>query len=452
MASSKIMSSLVLLLITYAGLVNCESSLSPKFAPSSFPAPSWISLPPDSSHISASPSQLPIPTGSSNWGSYPPTPSPGALSYAHFRAYSPSPLGGTVPRTQVVRLSGIRGAYWPSYDFDEHEASSIVTSYFTHIFYAFLTVEPSTFKLNVTANDHQKMLNLVSSLRTRVPPVKILLSIGGAASDSNIFSTMASTTDTRLTFVDSTIEVARKYGFDGLDLDWEYPENDKDMVNYAILLKQWRRGLVHEAKAAGRPRLLLTSAVYYSPSFTVYGLPRSYPAYAVNRYLDFINVMSYDFHGSWENCTGPNSVLYDPNSTLSASYGIGSWIDSGVSPKKIVVGLAAYGRSWKLQNPKVNGIGAPAVGVGPGDLGILNYNEIVKFNTENEAVVNYVGELVTFYSYAGDIWIGYDDTLSTDLKVRFARSMGLAGYFFWALGGDLNWALSRQATLSWNGW
>jgi chitinase len=53
---------------------------------------------------------------------------------------------------------------------------------------------------------------------------------------------------------------------------------------------------------------------------------------------------------------------------------------------------------------------------------------------------------VSFYSYAGTTWIGYDDVPSITTKVRFAKSLGLKGYFFWALGKDKDWTISRQGT------
>ncbi|KAL3587103.1 hypothetical protein D5086_013970 [Populus alba] len=85
------------------------------------------------------------------------------------------------------------------------------------------------------------------------------------------------------------------------------------MINLALLVKEGHEALVHEASASGKPRLLLTAA-----------------------------------------------------SNVSTSFGIGSWIQAGVSPKKLATGLPLYGRMWKLLDPDVNGIGARAVGEGPG--------------------------------------------------------------------------------------
>lgn len=78
-------------------------------------------------------------------------------------------------------------------------------------------------------------------------------------------------------FINLSIKVARKFSFNGLDLDWEFPTNKVDMSNLVLLFKEWQKALVNEAKSSGKPRFLLTSAVYYALKFTIFGEPRSYP-------------------------------------------------------------------------------------------------------------------------------------------------------------------------------
>ncbi|KAL6212993.1 hypothetical protein ACLB2K_018208 [Fragaria x ananassa] len=136
-------------------------------------------------------------------------------------------------------------------------------------------------------------------------------------------------------------------------------------------------------------------------------------------------------------------------SVPSTDYGIRSWIQAGVPAKKLVMGLPLYGKSWTLRDPKVNGVGAAAVGVGPGDGGVLVYHQIVHFNARTNATVVFDNETVSYYSYSGSTWIGYDDVGSVRLKVRFAKKLGLGGYFFWALGQDKDWILSHQASNTW---
>lgn len=345
----------------------------------------------------------------------------------------------TVSNSAPKSKPGVRAAYWPAYS--SFPPSAIETSYFTHIYYAFLLPSPTTYELNVTSRDLLKIPELIQALRGKTPRAKTLLSIGGGGSDSQAFSRMAASRAARGAFIKSTIKVARQYGFDGVDLDWEFPADDVDMANLAVLYKEWKTALVSEALTSRKPRLLLTSAVYFASRF-LFDEPRSYPAHEMREYLDWVSPMCFDYHGSWENFTGLHSALYDPNSNISSVYGIGSWIKSGIPPKKIVMGLPLYGRTWKLEDPKVNGVGAQAVGVGPGDEGTLVYYKILEFNKKNRAVVNFDSHAASFYSYAGDSWIGYEDVPSIGLKVRYARGLGLGGYFFWALGQDKQWAIS----------
>lgn len=107
------------------------------------------------------------------------------------------------------------------------------------------------------------------------------------------------------------------------------------------------------------------------------------------------------------------------------------------------MGLPLYGRTWILQDPDTNGVGAPTLGPGLGG-GILDYYQIIDFNTWNNATVKFGFQTVSYYSYIGEYWIGYDDVNSMRLKIRVARYWQLRGYFFWALGQDKDWTISRQ--------
>ncbi|PWA67289.1 glycosyl hydrolase family protein with chitinase insertion domain-containing protein [Artemisia annua] len=348
----------------------------------------------------------------------------------------------------LLQYQGVRGAYWPS--FTGYPASSIDTSYFSHIYYAFVRPSPTTYALNVTDSDVEKLLEFAKSSKRWNPPAKTLLAIGGGGGRklSDIFSQMASQKYSRTSFIKSTIKVARDYNFDGIDLDWESPSSKLDMSNLGMLFNEWRQALENEAKVTRNPRLILTSAVYYASRMPYDGEPRSYPIQEIRQYVDWISPMCYDYHGEWEKFTGLHSALYDPNSNLNTDFGIRSWIKAGVPPKQIVMGLPLYGPTWSLKDPKVNTVGAPTTGTGPGN-GILVYSKVVDFNRKNNATIVFDNRRISFYSYAGDSWISYDDVRSIKSKVQYARDQLLGGYFFWALGQDLDWAISSKASQAW---
>ncbi|KAF8369447.1 hypothetical protein HHK36_032537 [Tetracentron sinense] len=337
----------------------------------------------------------------------------------------------------------IKAAYWPSWAMN-FPPSAIDTSFFTHIHYAFLMPNNVTFRFKVSKSEAVLLSDFTSTLHRKNPPVKTLFSIGGAGGGTDVIALMAAKASSRRRFIKSTIKVARKYKFDGLDLDWEYPNTPKEMNHLGCLLEEWRMAVEKEAQATGRQPLLITAAVYFAVDFFLDDVYRSYPVASIRKNLDWINAMCYDYHGTWDTtATGAHAALFDSKSNISTSYGVESWIKAGVPAKKVVMGLPLYGPTWKLEKPGLHGIGAPAVDVGPGE-GTMTFSQVEDFNRENGATVVYDTATVSTYSYVGNSWIGYDDATSITVKIGFARAHGLSGYFFWAVNGDKDWMISRQ--------
>ncbi|KAL4328597.1 hypothetical protein AHAS_Ahas13G0216000 [Arachis hypogaea] len=349
----------------------------------------------------------------------------------------------TVRTTVTASSSPIKGSYW--FDQETFPVSAINTTYLTHIFYAFLLPSNTTYTLEITASNATSLLKFTTTLRSKYPPVKTLVSIGGAASDAALFARIAGNADARATFIGSSIVVARRFGFDGLDLDWEFPRTAAEMSDLAVLLRHWRIAILAESELTGRPPLLLTAAVYFASDFILAAAPApSYPVIAMNKTLDFINVMSYDLHGAWNNDTGAPAALFDPKGNVNAVYGLRSWIRAGICPKKVVMGLPLYGKKWTLLDPNVTEIGAAAIGIKPESGGDVPYFQIEAFNKESDATVVYDPDTVSAYSYAGTSWVGYDDPMTVTVKIGFAQALGLRGYFFWAAGFDRDWKITEQ--------
>lgn len=338
----------------------------------------------------------------------------------------------------------IRGGYWLSWKAQDFPPAAISTSYFTHLFYAFLEPNNVTFELTITPDDDKWMRNFTSTVHAADPRIKTILSMGGGGGGSApIFAAMAANQTTRSVFISSAISTARSYGFDGIDLDWEFPNSTDEMLHLSSLFKEWRQAIETEScSTPGQTPLILSAAVSYASSFP--SPARSYPADAITEYVDFISPMCFDYFGKWTpSATGSQAQLFDKTSNLSTSHGVASWIDAGVPPEKLVMGLPVYGRTWKLMNACQHGIGAPADGVGPGDEGFMIYSDVLDFNLANGASVVVDTETVSTYSFVGTTWIGFDGPSSIDLKVKYAKAHGLRGYFLWALSYEKTWTIAQ---------
>lgn len=272
------------------------------------------------------------------------------------------------------------------------------------------------------------------------------MSIGGGGDEKirENFAAMASQPNNRKTFIDSCIKLARSNNFHGLDIDWEYPSKPTEMANFGTLITELRSAIANEAITFGKNALLFTAAVFRSSNY--YSL--DYPLQAVSSSLDWINAMTYDFYGpgrTWfPNKTAPPAALYkSTENEISGDSGIQDWIRSGLSSKKIVIGLPFYGYAWRLLNPNEHGLFAPANGPAISEGGDVGYGKINSFISDNKATKVFDKSVVTDYCYAGTTWIGYDDTQSISTKVSYAKGKGLLGYFAWHVGADDNWGLSQ---------
>ncbi|KAI3801756.1 hypothetical protein L1987_29870 [Smallanthus sonchifolius] len=340
-----------------------------------------------------------------------------------------------------------KGGYWPSWSEHDFPPANIQTTFLTHVYYAFLNPNQHTFQFEIDDTTASALRRFTTTLHQKSPPIKTLFSVGGSSVDQELFSRMASSQGTRDRFIHSTIQVARRFHFDGVDLDWEFPKTQDDMDSFGLLLAEWRVAVNQEAESTNNPKLLLSAATYYKPVIH-WDVVHTYPVESMNNNLDWINAMCYDYHGSWDEppATGTLAALYDPNGNISTSVGLLSWINAGIQRRKLVMGLPLFGRSWKLHDPTVHGIGAKALGIGPGEDGYMIYAEVEAFNVQNNARVVFDEPSVSVYSVAGTTWIGYDDVRSIKRKIEYAKALEIGGYFFWEISGDQGHRFSGLGT------
>ncbi|XP_041364304.1 acidic mammalian chitinase-like [Gigantopelta aegis] len=270
----------------------------------------------------------------------------------------------------------------------------------------------------------------LANLKQQNRNLRLLLAFGGWNFGSRKFSNMAASSRARARFVHSAVLFLRKYGFDGLDIDWEYPAirggRSADKQNLVVLCRELIAAFASDAARGGSERLLLIAAVPASPQKASIG----YDVPALSKYLDFINLMTYNFHGSWERKTGFNSPLYssvsDANRILNMDAAARWWHKAGMPKNKITIGMATYGRTFTLSNQRDNGVGASAFN-GPAGLvtrqkGFWSYYEICQEIQRGGGRVVLDNIQKVPYYVKGPLWISYDNEWSLRIKVNDATS------------------------------
>lgn len=245
----------------------------------------------------------------------------------------------------------------------------------THLVYAFAVLDEASY--TIKAYDDWLDLpsgldnyNSFTSLKDQKPSLKTMLAIGGwtDSEGTSKYSDLVASSTNRQAFITHVIPFLKQYNFDGLDLDWEYPQL-ADKTNFGIFAQ--------ELKEAFEPQgLLLSAAVGATEEIAT----NSYDIPVLSQYLDYIHLMTYDFHGSWEGNADHHSKLYNDPDNFDAAQAVTYWINNGALANKLVLGVPLYGRSFTLSTEQIQPP-APASGggnVGPitQDVGFLSYLEI----------------------------------------------------------------------------
>ncbi|XP_045876323.1 oviduct-specific glycoprotein [Meles meles] len=309
----------------------------------------------------------------------------------------------------------------------------------THLIFAFASMNNN----QIVAKDPQDEKTTYAEfnkLKQRNGELRTLLSIGGWNFGTTRFTTMLSTSSNRERFIGSVISLLRTHKFDGLDLFFLYPGQrgspKSDRWTFLLLIEELLFAFRQEATLTARPRLLLSAAVSGDPQI----IRTAYDVRPLGGLLDFINVLSYDFHGSWEKLTGHNSPLYSLSGDPSSSaYAMNYWRKLGAPPEKLLMGFPTYGRTFRLLRASKNGLQAEAVGpASPGKYtkqsGFLAYYEVCSFL--QRATRHWIDFQHVPYAYKGKEWVGYDDAMSFSHKAMFIKRENLGGAMVWTLDLD----------------
>ncbi|TJY42580.1 glycoside hydrolase family 18 protein [Cohnella pontilimi] len=286
-------------------------------------------------------------------------------------------------------------------------------------------------------------------LKQANPHLQTLISVGGWTW-SNRFSDVAASAQTREQFADSAVDFLRKYHFDGVDLDWEYPvgggldgnsARPEDKQNYTLLLQNVRKKLDAAGKADGK-HYLLTIASGASQSFVNHTELKK-----IAKVVDWINIMTYDFNGTWQKTSAHNAPLYDDPAAKAAGVNSGSvhsavrqHLGAGVPAGKLVLGMPFYGHGWDGCPALNNGEYQVCAG-GSAAAGSVNFSVLQDQYINKNGYTRYWNDkskVPFLYNPTNGTFISYDDEQSVGHKTAYIASNKLAGAMFWELGGDRN--------------
>jgi chitinase len=292
------------------------------------------------------------------------------------------------------------------------------------------------------------------ALRAAHPYLRLLLSIGGWG-EAPQFSDVALTPRSRRAFAQSCIEqYVRRAGFDGIDVDWEFPVHGgvvgnparpQDKRNVTALLQELRREL--DALGATRHRHYYLTAATPTGRWQTggpYDPSDSYDFPALVRYVDWLNVMTYDMNNSASPISGFNTPMspdpLDPTPTLEHRWnnvaGAVTYYEAhGVPADKIVLGMAFYGLGYVGVSPKYGGrfsefrSGYPETPYGVVRSKLLT-DPAWQRHWSNTADAPWI------YNPRTHTFFSYDDPSSLTIKASFVKRQHLRGAMFWVLGED----------------
>ncbi|HIZ55320.1 MAG TPA: glycoside hydrolase family 18 protein [Firmicutes bacterium] len=340
-------------------------------------------------------------------------------------------------------------AYLASWPITEGRVSvqDINPQLLTHINYSFANLKPDGEIITDFGAPEEEIYRQLSCMRRENPHLRVLLSVGGWGW-SGSFSDAAAYAESRERFAETALRFLLRWEFDGLDIDWEFPvaggdgirHRPEDRENFTRLLQAVRQKFDEQEQKDGKHYLLSMAAGIGKQAVQNLELTKIEPL------LDFINVMTYDFAGSWSKQTAHPSPLYPEGPGQGcADSSIRLYLQGGIPAEKLNLGLNFSGRGWhKVPAGDRHGLHQPcAPGGWKGEP--LGFCHITGTLIKQKNFVRYFDEQARVpYLYNGTDFISYEDEESIAEKVQYAQKMGLGGIMFWEFSGDRETVLQQR--------
>ncbi|GAD92334.1 succinate-semialdehyde dehydrogenase, putative [Paecilomyces variotii No. 5] len=309
---------------------------------------------------------------------------------------------------------------------DAYLPSDIDPSAWTHINFAFAVLNSSS-QIAPSANNDTILYKQVMDLKKKKKDLKVYIAVGGWGLGGKPFSQMVASKSTRTAFINSASAFMNKYGFDGIDIDWEYPSaTDRggasaDTANFVTLVKEMRTALKNKGITITVP-----ASAYYLKGFDLK---------AMEPYIDWVNVMTYDLHGSWDSplLAQPHTNLTEIDESLDLLW------NQGLSPGNVTLGLAYYGHTFTLTSNSCTKPGCAASG--PGKAGSCSKAAGTLIDAEIDAIISQNNlkpvlektAAVKYITWGDKQWASYDDDETFALKKQYADKKCIGGTMAWAL-------------------
>ena len=253
--------------------------------------------------------------------------------------------------------------------------------------------------------------------------IRVCMSLGGWRDDSDDwipYQNAASTESSRKQVANAILEIIERYQLDGVDMDWEYPRsNDKD--NFTLLMKE-----IRDTLKAKNEKYLISAAVPSSLN------TKRYDYVALNKILDYFNVMTYDMETSSN--TSYQSALYTSTySRYSTDDAVKSIINAGVDKSKVVLGMAFYGKKYSNVDNTNNGRGQKYT-----TKTYINYTDIYNSYLNKGYISYYDSDAGSNYIYdeVNKVFICFEGEETIKAKCEYAISKDIGGIMWWSYEDD----------------
>ncbi|XP_055390422.1 chitinase-3-like protein 1 [Condylostylus longicornis] len=310
--------------------------------------------------------------------------------------------------------------------------------YCTHLIYAYMGIDDNGVikSLNPILDFEEKSgrgnIRKFNNKKHYNVNLKTLVAVGGwdPTESSRRYSLIFLDEANQDRFVKSTIDFIVKHNFNGLALHWTYPglnggDVNRDKHNLTSLLRKLKEEF-------SKKNLLLVAICQGLTS----QIDDSYNVKDVSQNVDYIYLTSYDLYGEWSKHIGIASGLYlHPNEEdkgLSVDSVVTNWINRGAEPKRIIMGIPLFGRTFTLKYENQTEPGAFHVGPGRKSqhlqyAGIMSYMELCQVLDKEGWTIKWEDTQKNPYAFKDDQWIGFENTRSLEIKSRYVIDRKLAG-------------------------